>query len=357
MATTPQLKTYSPVISRQLRPWVGGATFTLFVFLILSMYLSPFVYMTFTSLKDRKQFSNIQAALWPAQEGTYTYEGKDYPLVKIPDENGAIRNWALVKKGRQESLFIDPQNPEAGLIPWQGSWRTLESVWQFAPRWENYFEVNELINLPLLLFNTFAIALIGVVGTLASCVMVAYGFARFRIPGKNILFLILIGTIVLPYYVTMVPTYALFTYIGWTGTWLPLIVPHFFANAYNVFLLRQFFMTIPREMDEAAMIDGAGPFRTLISVILPQAVPAVVAVSIFHFIFAWNDFLGPLVYLSTRPDLQPISIGVQRFNALYAQNPPYIQATSMLGLLLPVIIFFIAQRVFLQGVVISGVEK
>jgi multiple sugar transport system permease protein len=180
---------------------------------------------------------------------------------------------------------------------------------------------------------------------------------RFRIPGRDVLFTVLISTVFLPTAVTIVPTYSFFVKIGWVGTWLPLIVPHYFANAYNVFLLRQYFLTIPREMDEAAMIDGAGPFRILLWVILPQAVPVLVAVALFHLVFAWNDFFGPLIYLSSRPDLQPLAVGLSRFQALHHTNWPFIEAASLLTLFVPVILFFAAQRVFMQGVVITGVEK
>ncbi len=187
--------------------------------------------------------------------------------------------------------------------------------------------------------------------------VVAYGFSRFRIPGKTILFTILVGTIILPQQVTIVPTYAMFTRLGWVGTWLPLLVPHFFGNAYNVFLLRQFFMSIPRDMDEAAMIDGAGPFRTLISVIVPQSWAAITAVCLFHFFFAWNDFLSPLVYLVGREELWPISVGMSYFTGQYTQLPHLIQATALMALALPVAIFVVAQRVFVQVVVVTGVEK
>ena len=123
------------------------------------------------------------------------------------------------------------------------------------------------------------------------CTLVAYGFARFRF-GRNLLFTLLIATIFLPAAVTLIPTYTIFAKLGWINTWLPLLVPAFFANAYDVFLLRQYFMTIPRDLDEAAGIDGAGPMKTLTSVILPQAWPVIIAVSIFHFVFSWNDYFG-----------------------------------------------------------------
>jgi multiple sugar transport system permease protein len=141
------------------------------------------------------------------------------------------------------------------------------------------------------------------------------------------------------------------------GTWLPLIVPHFFANAFNVFLLRQYFLTIPKQLDEAATIDGAGPFRTLWSVLLPQMKAPIVAVSLFHFYFAWNDFFEPLIYLSARPELQPIAVGLRTFNTLYDDTPTLIQSGSLLALFIPVVVFLFAQRVFLKGIDLSGVQK
>jgi multiple sugar transport system permease protein len=157
--------------------------------------------------------------------------------------------------------------------------------------------------------------------------------------------------------VTIIPTYTFFTRIGWTGTWLPLLVPHFFANAYNVFLLRQYFMTIPRELDEAATIDGAGPMRVLTSVILPMSWPVIVAVTLFHLVFAWNDYFNPLIYLSAKPELQPIAVGLSFFNGIWGSKPPVIQAAALMAIILPAVLFFVAQRMFIQGVVVTGVEK
>ena len=128
-------------------------------------------------------------------------------------------------------------------------------------------------------------------------------------------------------------------------------MPHLFANAYNVFLLRQYFMTIPRDLDEAALIDGASPFRVFRSVILPLSVPAIIAVSLFHFFFAWNDFFVPLLYLAGKPEIQPLSIAIQHYNALYATQPTLIQAAALMTMAVPVVIFFLAQRFYMRGVV------
>ena len=161
------------------------------------------------------------------------------------------------------------------------------------------------------------IAGLGMAGTVISSVLVAYGLSRFNVPFEKLIMASLIAAIILPRFVTIVPTYAVYQRLGWIGTWLPLIIPHFFSNAFNVFLLRQFFMTIPRELDEAATIDGAGPLRILMTIIVPQARAAIVAVALFHFFFAWNDFFEPFVYLAGDRDKYPISVGLYRFIGLY----------------------------------------
>ena len=342
--------------SRMVKENLKRLAVTSFAVVILALFLAPFLQMIYIALSTTQQMSALGAPAWPAKPATFTYQGQELEVYRVPTETG-IRHLAIVKKGRRTSTFVDPANPQAGEITWQGSWRALDRPWSLAPTWSNFTQVWDKIEFPRLFFNTLAIAVLGIIGTLISCTLVAYGFARFRIPGRDFLFTMLISTVFLPAAVTIVPTYTFFVKIGWVGTWLPLIVPHFFANAYNVFLLRQYFLTIPREMDEAAMIDGAGPFRILLWVILPQAVPVLVAVALFHLVFAWNDFFGPLIYLSSRPDLQPLAVGLSRFQALHHTNWPFIEAASLLTLIVPVILFFAAQRVFMQGVVVTGVEK
>jgi len=333
-------------------------TATFVAVVLLAAFLSPMLRVTMTALKTDEQLTEPGAPLWPATPRTLTYEGEEYEVYEVPTETG-VRELALFKKGRQESQFIDPANPDAEPITWQGSWRTLDRGWELAPAWSNFSRVWRLIDYPRLMFNTVALAVLSSIGVLSSCILVAYGFARFRIPGKGFLFTLLIATIFLPGAVTLIPTYTIFVKLGWVGTWLPLIVPTFFANAYDVFLLRQFFLTIPREMDEAAMMDGASPLRTLTSVILPQSWPAIIAVTIFHFVYAWNDFFGPLIYLSTRQDLIPISLGLARFSGIHDTEPTLIAAGTVLTLIIPVVIFIFTQRFLLQGVVLTGtgVEK
>lgn len=357
-ASVSQAVNTSPYYSVQLRRFGLSAGVTLLALVLVAAFLLPFGNMALLSVKTVDQISaSAEGLIWPMEPATINYDGKDVPVYNVPLEDGTVKQLALVKKGRQVSQFVDPTNPDAGTIDWTGNWRGLEQVTSLKPHFENFSTAWDMIKFPVLFGNTLAIALIGMVGTLLSSICVAYAFARFPIPGKNILFLILIGTIILPTQVTLIPTYAFFAKIGWTGTWLPLIVPHFFANAYNVFLLRQFFLTLPRELDEAAMIDGATPLQVLVQVIIPQSWPVIISVGLFHFLFAWNDYFGPLLYLLGKPELQPISVGVQLFNFQYGARPELVQATSLMAMLLPLVIFFFAQKVFMRGVVITGVEK
>lgn len=348
----------APFKKRRIKPKEAGKSFlfTFVVVIVLAVFLSPLLRSVFVSLKTPEQVGQLDAPPYPAVHATFDYQGKTYDVYDVPID-GVTKSLALVTKGRESSKFVDPANAAAGLITWPGSWRSLERSWSFSPEWSNYSTVWDQIDFPRLLFNTVAIALIGMIGTVISCTLVAYAFARFRFPGRGLLFTILIATIFLPYAVTIIPTYSVFLKLGWVGTWLPLLVPTFFANAYDVFLLRQYLLTIPREMDEAASIDGAGPFRTLVSVIVPQAWPAIIAVAIFHIVYAWNDFFAPLIYLSTKPDLQTLALGLAHFNTLHYRNQAFIQAGTLLTMIIPIVVFLIFQRFFTRGIVISGVEK
>lgn len=332
--------------------WVTGLT----IFL-LALFLSPFVYMITTSLKTADQFTRPGSPWYPAQSPTCVYNEQNLDVYAVPLPDGTTKDLGIVNKGAKESVFVDCSNPAAGEITWTGSYRSLDRPWILSPSWSNYSRVWTIINYPRLLFNTFFYAFSTEIGIIISCTLVAYGFSRFRYPGRDFLFIVLISTIFLPGAVTIIPTFTFFTKIGWVGTWLPLIIPSFFANPYDTFLLRQYFMTLPRELDESAMIDGASPLRVLWSVIIPQSYPALIAVSLFHIVWAWNDYFGPLLYLSTNMDAQPVAVALTRFNGLWGSNPELIQAGSLLTLIIPLILFFMAQRFFIQGIVITGVEK
>jgi multiple sugar transport system permease protein len=343
-------------IARSYRRFLGRALLTMFATVVVGAYLLPLVYMANTALQQPSQRVTAGAPVYPAVPVTGTYLGETYPVYEVPID-GTTRNLLLVEKGRESSVFVDPNDPTATPIEWQGRWRTLSQAWSFSPDTESFTTVWAQLNFPRLLFNTAAIAVLSTIAAVLSSVVVAYGFARFRFPGKNIFFVILLATIILPFQVTLIPTYIIFTKLGWNGTWLPLIVPHLFANAFNVFLLRQYFLSLPRDLDEAATVDGASPFRILRSIIVPQSVPAIIAVALFHFFFSWNDFFVPLLYLSGKPELQTLPIAIQQYNALYVSQPTLIQAAALLTMAVPVVVFFFSQRAFMRGVVITGVEK
>ncbi|HET6821844.1 MAG TPA: carbohydrate ABC transporter permease, partial [Anaerolineales bacterium] len=255
-----------------LRLWdfTGTALLNLFLFLFLMAYLSPLPFMIISSLTPRDQFLDSNAPILPSKRVKFHYEGKDLIVYQVPTEEG-IKHWALYKPSRRSSQFIDPQNPEAGPITWEGAWRTLKADYTFAPTLDNFKEFFAVADIPLYLKNTVIVAIISEIGVLASSIAVAYGLSRFRIPGLKYIFFLVIATIMIPSNITLVPTYYLYSrhMLNWIGSWLPLIVPHFFGSAILIFLLRQNFKSIPRDLDEAAMLDGAGPLRILISVILP----------------------------------------------------------------------------------------
>jgi multiple sugar transport system permease protein len=343
--------------ARAIRFGISKLGVTLFTASMAMIFLMPLAYMLLTSFKNSDQMTALNAPLWPATEQMYTAaDGQTYVLYEVPTASG-VQDLALETPGRVTSTFIDPKTGQE--VEWQGNWRGLSPAWSLSLSFDNFSTVLDALNFPLLLRNTLVVSVLGTIGAVSSAVLVAFGFARFKIPGKNGLFLVLIMTIMLPFQVTLIPQYIAFLQIGWVGTLLPLIVPTFFANAYNVFLLRQYFLTLPRELDEAAEMDGASPLRILWSVIIPQAWPAIIAVSLFHFFFSWNDFFVPLIYLSGHSDLFTMTVGLQAFSATFARagSGTLTQTAALLAMILPVVVFFIAQRAFMRGVVISGVEK
>ncbi len=338
---------------RRLSPRVGV---TLLGLALLIAFILPLGYMVNTTFKLDTQTTSQNAPMYPASPVTFAYQGKDLQVYYVPID-GVTRKLALLHGVRENSEFIDPANPNAGVIAWVGRYRVLTPVYQFNLSLDNIKGAWEQVNFILLFRNTLFLALISTIGTLLSCVLVAYGFSRFPIPGKNLLFVVLISTIVLPPQATIIPLFILFTKIGWTGTWLPLLVPAFFANAYDVFLLRQYLMAVPRELDEAATMDGAGPLRILVSIIIPQAWPAITAVTLFHFFYVWNDYFTPLVYLVGKESLYPISVGIGNVFGTFTRTPGLSLATATIAVILPAFIFFLAQRQFTHGIVMTGVEK
>lgn len=341
-----------------LKIWDGSGSLLLNIIALglLVIYLLPVVYMISTSLMESQQLGDRYAPIYPARQERYNYEGKDYKVYNVPI-NGETRQLALVKPGPTASRFIDPNNPQEGLIDWKGSWRTLRGAYHFKLALGNFGLLANALRFPQMLRNTLLMALIAEVGVLISSTIVAYGFSRFPLPGGNLLFYVLIATILIPEKVTLIPTYFFYIRVlDWNGTWLPLLVPFFFGNAVYIFLLRQNFRSIPRDLDEAAMLDGAGPLRILYSVVLPQSWPVVITVAILHFFYMWNETRQAALYLGTRPDLVPLSFGIQNFQTL-APVQNILQASALVMMIVPVVVLLISQRYFMRDMVVTGTER
>jgi multiple sugar transport system permease protein len=227
-------------------------------------------------------------------------------------------------------------------------------VWIPNPiMWSNYPKAWEWGKLLQATWNTLIIAVSALIGAVLSSALVAYGFARIRAPGRDYIFAILLGTMMLPGVVTMIPVFLLFSRLHWVNSFRPLIVPAYFGSAFNIFLLRQFFLTIPIELEDAAIIDGASRLRIWAQIFLPLSKPALATIAIFSFMYHWNDFMGPLIYLSD-VDRYPISLAMGRFLQQYGAEWTLLMAASVSATLPLVILFFVAQRTFIQGIVTTG---
>jgi len=242
------------------------------------------------------------------------------------------------------------------IFPREGSSLSPVSLANLIPRpvqWRNYPDALKTVPFSLYLQNTLLLCLLNVAGAVASSAIVAYGFARIRFRGREPLFLLLLATMALPGQVTMIPTFALFTKLGWYGTFLPLIVPAFFGNAFFIFLMRQFFMTLPEELAEAARIEGAGEWDIFWRIVLPLSKPVLATCALFQFLGSWNDFFGPLLYLND-PSRYTLAYGLQQFLSSYGGKYAQLMAATTLFTLPVILLFFLAQKTFIQGIATTG---
>lgn len=223
--------------------------------------------------------------------------------------------------------------------------------------WQNFVDAfsNPLLPFDVFVKNTMIIEVGMIAGRLLSCTLVAYGFARLNAPGKNFLFGILLATLMLPKAAVLVPRYLLFTKLGWVNTFKPLIVPAWFGEAYAIFLMRQFFMTIPRELEEAAVIDGAGTFQVITRIIVPLSVPVLTVITILSFKDIWNEFLDPLLYLN-EASKYTVAVGLAYFNGQFNVEMNQLMAASVTMLIPVLVLFFIAQRAFVEGITLTGLK-
>ncbi|QGH33630.1 ABC transporter permease subunit [Gracilibacillus salitolerans] len=230
------------------------------------------------------------------------------------------------------------------------------TFWPNEWNWSNYADTLEAAPFIRYTFNTLFLTGFAVFANTLSNSFIAYGFAKIRFKGREVLFAILLATMMLPAFVTMIPHYVMFAKLGWLNTYLPLIIPQFFGGAFFVFLLRQFFRTIPNELMEAAKIDGASHLYIWARIILPLSKPAIATVAIFTFNGAWNDFIGPLLYLNDE-SLYTLQIGLQVFKGQVSTQWNYLMAGSLMVLLPVIILFFIFQRYFIEGMNLTAGSK
>ncbi len=239
------------------------------------------------------------------------------------------------------------------------------AVYTFPPkiipdpvRWSNFPESLTIAPFGRFYVNTAIVTLANIVGHLFSCSLVAFAFARLRAPGKNLLFMLVLSTVMIPFYVRMIPLFILYRTFGWLDTLLPLIVPAFFAgNAFYIFLLRQFFLTINRELEDAARIDGCSTFGVYWRIILPLSQPALAMIAVFDFVFNWNDFLGPLIFLNSVRN-RTVAVGLAYFQGSLETAPMMhlLMAAALISIIPVLVLFFFTQRYFIQGIVFTGMK-
>jgi ABC-type glycerol-3-phosphate transport system permease component len=236
-------------------------------------------------------------------------------------------------------------------------------IFQYPPQWipnpvrlQNYSDALTYKPFNIYLMNTMIIATLNMIAIIGTASLCAYGFARIKFPGRDFWFAIVLSTMMVPYFVLMIPQFVIFSRLGWIDTFLPLTVPFFFGGgAFNIFLLRQFFRTLPIELSDAARIDGCSEFGIYWRIIMPLAKPALATVAIFTFLFSWNDFIGPLLYLSS-PEKFTVALGLATFRSIMRTRWDLLMAAATAMILPIVLLFFFAQRYFIQGIAMSGIK-
>lgn len=338
----------------------SGAHVTLMLGSLL--FLVPFAWLISTSLKTDEEQAVFPPVWLPTQQiasSTLTNtSGTPAPISwyrKDSEEQVKVAEMEELPTGAIRVQTIDGPTPGN---QFETKRADLTKIRSFSPRWKNYSEA--LAFLPkethfglTFLGNTLYLTFLSVIGTLFASSLVAYSFARMTWPGKNLLFMVLLATMMIPGAVTMMPQFLIFRSLGWVDTLLPLWVPAFFGSAFNIFLLRQFFMSIPSELEDAAKIDGCGPFTTYWRIMLPQIKPALAAVSITGVMGAWNNFQGPLIYLSS-PEKMTLAYALQLYQQDHGGEPGLLMAASTLVVLPIIVLFFFTQRYFIEGISLSG---
>jgi multiple sugar transport system permease protein len=324
-------------------------------------FLVPFYWMVITSFKSDQDVFRYPPTWLPYDNVRVEVDGKMLPLYDVKLESQSLP-LALVSMAGGKGVFVDPQAPS--VVYKDIRMKNATPRMHVSFRWQNYPDamnrstrVGMGVTFWTYFRNSLVIALFSIIGTLISNSPVAYAFARIRFPRRDALFIIVLATMMLPFQVTMIPLYLFFNdFLKWGDSFYPLIVPTFFANAYDVFLLRQFFRTIPEELSDAARVDGASEFDIFRRIILPLSVPVLATVTVFTFLWAWNDFQGPLLFL-TSPRNFTMALGLQDFESQRTVAWNQLMSASVVFTIPIVIAFFFAQRTFIQGIKLTGLKE
>lgn len=319
----------------------------------------PFLWLVSTSFKEDEDMAHVPPVWIPRVKQYVEQPENDRAAVVVGTYRGTAYTGAAIQEfpnGRRKIRILAPRSLEGTVY----TARTGEAVnvRRVGVRWDNYGRAlrelpKETLYGALYLLNTLLLVALNIGGTLLSSSLVGYAFARLRFPGRDAMFLLLLATVMLPGAVTMLPVFLVYRSLGWVDTLYPLWVPAFFGGAFNIFLMRQFFLTVPGELDEAARIDGCGYFQTFWRIMLPLVKPALAAVSIWTFTATWNSFMGPLIYINS-PEKMPVSYALQLFQSSHGSDPGALMAASVMVMLPVVIVFFLAQKYFIEGVTLTG---
>ncbi len=308
----------------------------------------PFFWLLSTSLKPDSRIQKWPPDIIPMLPVMTKIDGKEREVRLMPD-GAKVALMERLEGGKAEVKPLEGGNTQTV----DGD--QLQSVVRPGFQWSNY--TRGLVFIPFFqqLRNTLIVSIFTVIGTILSCSLVAYGLSKIDWKGRNVLFVVMLSTMMLPAQVTMIPVFAIFVKLGWVDTFLPLIVPSFLGTPFFIFLLRQFFLGIPKELSEAAKLDGCGEFGIYRRVIMPLSKPALATVGLFTFMAAWNDFMGPLIYLLDESKYT-LSLGLAMFTGQYGNEYGMLMAVSAVVTIPIIVLFFFTQRTFIQGMTMSGIK-
>ncbi len=317
----------------------------------------PFYWLVTTSLKPDERTNVFPPDLIPRQQASVRI-GEEKRFVYLLKQDGEEIRVAKMAELENDRWQVAPVN---GIQqPLEVPSKSLTPDLHPVLIWGNYSDALSFLPPEYKhglkpLWNTVYITILTIIGTVLSSSLVAYSFARLRWPGRDIMFVVLLATMMIPAAVTMLPVFLIFRSLGWIDTLRPLWFPAIFGSAFNVFLLRQFFMTIPLELEDAAKIDGCGYFTIYWRIMLPLIKPALAAITIFAFMGSWNNFMGPLIYLSS-PENMTLAYALQLFQGMHGGEPAMMMAASTLVMLPVLAVFFFTQRYMIQGVTLTGIK-